>query len=156
MERFSVGFLHRKCMPKAIGRKVSDKQKVLEKPIRNRCRRSCDRCFFEQKSLKNRVFVGTSFSVAFWKDLGRVWGSPNHRFSHFSRCFFDAEFKVRSGRRKKRPKTRKRRKLRNFGPGFRWSPGSWGEIIERGSQNISDGIIETWPSRSGPGILILV
>ena len=70
-------------MPKAIGRKVSDKQQVLEKPIRNRCRRSSDNGFFKQKSLKNRMFVGTSISEAFCKDVGRVLGGRNPRFSLF-------------------------------------------------------------------------
>ena len=46
-------------------RKASDKQQILEKPIRNRCRRSCDRGFLKQTSVKNRMFVGTSISEAF-------------------------------------------------------------------------------------------
>ena len=37
LEGFLVGFLDPKCIRKAIRRKVPDKQKVLEKPIRNRC-----------------------------------------------------------------------------------------------------------------------
>ena len=83
---------------------MSDKQKALEKPIRNRCRRSCDRGFFEQKLLKNRMFVGTSISEAFWEDFGKVLGGQNPRFSHFFRCFFEVNFEVRFGRAKNRPK----------------------------------------------------
>ena len=56
------------------------------------------------------------------------------------------------------PRGRTRRRWRELGSFFllRWPRGSWGEIVEWGSQNISDSLIETWPSRSGPGIWILI
>ena len=56
-------------------------------PAKIKGRRSCDRGFFEPKSLKNRMFVGTSISEAFWKVFGTVWGNKNLRFSHFFDVF---------------------------------------------------------------------
>ena len=98
---FLIGFLDPKCMRKAIWRKVPDKQKVLEKPIRNRCRRCCNKAFFEQNSMKNRMFFETSILEAFWMDLGKVLGAQNPWFSQFFRCFFEVVFEAHSGRAKK-------------------------------------------------------
>ena len=84
--------------------------------------------------------------------LGRVWEAKILDF----RTFFDVfsmliSKRVREGE-KMHQKSEKSKVRSNLGSGLRWSPGSWGEIIERGSQNISDSLIETWPSRSGPEI----
>ena len=57
--------------------------------------------------MKNRMFVGTSFSEAFWKDFGRVLGGQKPRFSHFFPCFFEVVFEARSGRPKNRAKSAK-------------------------------------------------
>ena len=54
--------------------------------------------------MKNRMFVGTSISEAFWKDFGRVLGEQNPRFSFFFRHFFEANFKALFGRPKNRKK----------------------------------------------------
>ena len=91
----------------------------------------------EHKSMKNGMFLGTSFLSAFWRGFGRVLGGQNPRFSHFFRCFFEVNFKARSGRAKNRPKRPTRRRWWNFGSGFRWSPGSWGEK-KRGVAELSD------------------
>ena len=105
LEGFLVGFSNRKCMQKAMWRKVSDKQSVLEKPIRNRCRHFCNIAFFEPKSMKNRMSLGTSILKAFWEGFGRGLGAQNPRFSHFFRCFFEAFFEQRFGRPTNRKKT---------------------------------------------------
>ena len=80
-------------MRKAIWRQVPDKQKVLEKPIQNRCRHLCGRAFFKQKSMKNRMFFGTSILSGFSKLLEGVWEAKilNFRtfFDVFSMSFFE-------------------------------------------------------------------
>ena len=58
----------------------------------------------EQKSLKNRMFFGSAILEAFGKGFGRVLGSPNPRFLHFFRYFFDGKFRVQLGRAKNRKK----------------------------------------------------
>ena len=73
------------------------------------------------------MFFGTSILEAFWEDFGRVLGAPNPRFSHFFRCFFEANFEARFGRAKNRPKWPHGRKLRFFGAAIQSSQGSWGE-----------------------------
>ena len=50
------------------------------------------------------MFFRTLFLEAFWDDFGRVLGAQNPRFSHFFRCFFEANFEARWGRAKNRPK----------------------------------------------------
>ena len=54
--------------------------------------------------MKNRMFVGTSISEAFWKDFGMVLGGQKPQFSHFFRHFFEANFERRFGRLKNRKK----------------------------------------------------
>ena len=58
----------------------------------------------EQKSMKNRMFFGTSILIGFWEGFGRGLGGQNPRFSHIFRCFFDVVFQARFGRRKNRPR----------------------------------------------------
>ena len=62
---FFIGFSNRKCVKKATWRKVSESHFVLETPIRNRCRHSCDKAFFHEKSMKNRMVFGTSILTGF-------------------------------------------------------------------------------------------
>ena len=121
---------------------MPDKQKVLEKPIRNRCRHFRGRRFFEQKSMKNRMFFGISILSRFWKGFGRVLGGQNPRFSHFFRCFFDIIFQARFGRRKNRPKMRKNQTFPLFGVGFAVVPRLLGKGKDRG-KNTSDRIART-------------
>ena len=86
---------------------------------------------FEPKSMKNPMFVGTSFSEAFWMDFGTVLGGQKPRFSHFFRCFFEVVFEARSGRPKNRAKSAKT----NFGARLKAGPAecAWpGGEIERG------------------------
>ena len=73
------------------------------------------------------MFFGTSILKAFWEDFGRVLGGQNPRFSHFFRCFFEANFEARFGREKNRPKWPHGRRKRIFGAAIRSSQGSWGE-----------------------------
>ena len=54
--------------------------------------------------MKNRVFVGGSILDRFWEGFGSVFGSPNPRFLHFFRCFFDVIFEARSEGSKIEPK----------------------------------------------------
>ena len=61
----------------------------------------------KQKSMKNRMFVGTSISETFWNDFDSVLGGPKPQFSHFFLCFFDVIFELRFGRRKNREKSPK-------------------------------------------------
>ena len=86
-QRLFVGFSNWKCVKKATWRKVSESHFVLEKPIRNRCRHSCDKAFFQEKSMKNRIVFGTSTLTGFWKGFGKALGGQNPWFSHFFRCF---------------------------------------------------------------------
>ena len=58
----------------------------------------------EQKSMKNRMFFGTSILDRFWEGFGRGLGGQNPWFSHFFRCFFEVVFTARLGRAKNRPK----------------------------------------------------
>ena len=71
-------------------------------PAKIKGRRSCDKGFFEQKSLKNLMFVGTSILKAFWMDFGRVFGGQNPRFSAFFREKMEAKNKMIFGRQKNR------------------------------------------------------
>ena len=87
---------------------------------------------------KKGIFLGTSILNGFWEGLGRVLGGQNHQFSHFFRCFFEAKFEARFRSAKNRPKRPKRHRKRKLGSGLRWSPPSWGEIIERGIENMSE------------------
>ena len=87
--------------------------------------------------MKKCRFCGTSILKAFWMDFGRVLGGQNPRFSHFFRCFFDIIFQARFGRRKIDQKCEKTKLFRFLASGLRWSPGSWGEITERGNAKFS-------------------
>ena len=116
---------------KRLEEKCPTSKKYWTKPIRNRCRRSCNNGFFEHNRLINRMFVGTSISEAFWKDFGRVLGGRNPQFSHFFRHLFEANFGRRFGRPKNRVLKIQHWKLPHFwaGPAECAEPG--GEI-ERG------------------------
>ena len=57
----------------------------------------------EPKSMKNRMFFGTSILIGFWEGFGKGLGHQNPRFLHIFRCFFDVVFQARFERRKKRP-----------------------------------------------------
>ena len=59
--------------------------------------------------MRNRMFVGTSFSEAFWEDFGMVLGGQKPQFSHFFRHFFEANFKGIFGRPKNRKKMTNKR-----------------------------------------------
>ena len=59
---------------------------------------------FKQKSIKNRMFFGTSILKPFWLGFGTVLEDQKPRFSRFFRCFFEVVFEARSGRAKNRPK----------------------------------------------------
>ena len=96
----------------------------------------------EQKSMKNRMFFGTSILKGFWKGFGRVLGSQNPRFSHIFRCFFDVIFQARFGRRKNREKMRKKQTFPLFGLGFAVVPPLLGKGKDRG-KNTSDRIART-------------
>ena len=61
----------------------------------------------EKKYVKNRMFVGTSISDAFWKDFGRVSDSWKPRFSHFFDDFSKQILKAVSERPKKEKKVPK-------------------------------------------------
>ena len=100
-------------------------------PAKIKGRRSCDRGFFEPKSLKNHMFVGTSFSEAFWEDFGRVLGGQKSRFSHFFRHFFEAFFKEFLEGLKIRKKRPTRQADTEFWPGPAECAWPGGEI-ERG------------------------
>ena len=81
--------------------------------------------------MKNRMFVGTSISEAFWKDFGRVWGGRNPRFSQFFHNFFEPKF----GRHFGRLKNQVLRPKNNFAARFWVGPAEWawpGGEIERG------------------------
>ena len=97
---FLVGLLDPKSMQKATWRKTSETHFVLQKPIRNRCWLLQQAAKIEQKSVKNRMFFGTSILKGFWARFGRGLGSQNHWFSHFFRCFFEVIFEARFGSQK--------------------------------------------------------
>ena len=81
--------------------------------------------------MKNRMFVGTSISEAFWEGFGRFLGGRNLRFSYFFQLFFEANFAVRFGRPKKGPKSVKNDIAAHFGAGPAECAEPGGEI-ERG------------------------
>ena len=70
---------------------------------------------FKPKSMTNRMFFGTSVLIGFWKGFGRGLGGQNPRFSHFFRCFFDANFRVQLGKAKNRNKRPKKFLVCDFG-----------------------------------------
>ena len=118
--------------------------------------RTPKRTKFKQKSLKNRMFVGTSISEAFWKAFGRVLGGQNPQFSHFFRCFFDVVFRERFGGRKNRPRWANKTQKAIF---LSWAPvipRLLGKGKDRG-KNTSDRIARTncskecrdWPAVIG-------
>ena len=100
--------------------------------------------------MKKWMFLETSILEAFWEDFGRVLGGQNPPFSHFFRCFFDVNFEARFEGRKKRPKTRKKNRFPHFWERIPVVPKLLGIDYREGSQNISDSITETWPSRPDP------
>ena len=69
----------------------------------------------EQKSMKNRMFFGTSILKGFWRGFGRVLGGRNPRFSHFFRHFFEAKFRMQFGSAKNRKKRRQNDLRLRFG-----------------------------------------
>ena len=92
---FLVGILNRIWMRKRIWRKAPESHFVLEKPIRNRCRRFCNRGISKQISTKICMFFGASISDGFWIGFGKVLGHPNPKFSQFFRCFCGVNFAAR-------------------------------------------------------------
>ena len=76
--------------------------------------------------MKNRMFFGASILTGFWEDFGRGLGGQNPRFSHFFRCFFDANFRVQLGKAKNRKKMSKNNPDLTFEAVLR-SVRAWGE-----------------------------
>ena len=102
LEGFLVGFLEQKCMPKAKHWIVWNINKTLRGRTIFWCWLVQQASKFEQKSMKNCMFFGTSILDGFWEGFGEVLRRQNPWFSHFFRYFFEAFFQHFSGRPKNR------------------------------------------------------
>ena len=67
------------------------------------------------------------FQMDFGLVLGRFWEAQILDFRIFFDVFSKSFLKRVSKRQKIGPSTPKTRRRRKSGPGFRWSPSSWGE-----------------------------
>ena len=89
LDRFLIGFSDPKSMPKAIRRKVSDKQKVLEKPItKSMSALLRQRLFRTEIDEKSYVCWDIDFGgvlAGFSDDFGRLKSSIFAVFSIFFR-----------------------------------------------------------------------
>ena len=92
---------------------------------------------FMQKSMKNRMFFGTSILRGFCTRFGKIVEGQNPRFSHFFRCFFNLK-PIKNDIKSKLRKIVK--KARNLKPGP-WLPGARP--------------LEVRPSRQGFGGILL-
>ena len=130
--RFLVGFGDQKCMRKVMSRNVWKVNKTLRGRTFFWCWLLQQASNFEPKSMKNRMFFGTSILIGFWEGFGTGLGGPNHQFSNFFRCFFDVNFDMHFGRRKIRSKMRKNQSLTLYGVGFAVYGDLLGRDLERG------------------------
>ena len=112
-------FFGAKGMPKAIWGKVWKANKTLRGRTFFWCWLLQQASKFEQKSMKNHMFFGTSILKAFWKDCGQVLEGQNHWFFAFLEEKSEANFKVLFERPKNRKKNSKNKKDCNFWPARR-------------------------------------
>ena len=100
--RFLVGFLDQKYGPiakrwlvwkinKSMAGRMKFEVRLLQQATKN-----------QQKSMKNRMFLGTSILHGFWVGFGSVLGSQNLWFSRFFREKMEAKNKMIFGRLKNR------------------------------------------------------
>ena len=70
--RFFGRFFWAKIDANSKTKKSVQQGKNTVKPIRNWCRRFCNKAVFDQNSMKNRTSFGASFLNGFWQGFGRV------------------------------------------------------------------------------------